>query len=95
MTKGELINVFERLLPIYKDAYKNDVDYKTLALMSLICGLCLCAKIHFNITIYGDMETYYKKKLDRDNNLFDYPKRGKDLKLRIDFMENEIKKFKK
>ena len=95
MTKGEIINVFERLLPIYKDAYDNDVNYETLNLLKLDCGLCFSAKMYFNITIYGDMGTYYKKKLDRDNNLFDYPKRGKDLKSRIDFMENEIKKFKK
>lgn len=92
----KLISVYERLLPIYREAYKSK------SLSGIVdSGLCFAvlatigseAFYEFGTVMQGD--GYYKKLINRNGYLFPKPKTYKGLKPRIDFMESEIKSLKR
>jgi len=91
----ELISVFERLLPIYEKAYKENLNFMDLQYLCLNYGLCASAKKHCNIEIYDVIYDYYHKTYSFGTYLFRLPKKSKDLKPRIDFMKSEIKDLKR
>ncbi len=103
----ELISVFEKLLPVYKSAYKKNVDHDMLMNLHLNQGLCFAADNIFNADLLGVMDYehgYYKNYIKvvglcfftyYPMFLFPKPTKGKDLKTRIDFMEAEIKSLKR
>lgn len=88
----ELISIFKKLLPLYKEAYNDNWSWTQLYEHNLNCGICLASRYAL-LEIFID--GYYRNLVNRDNKLFRYPNKGKDLKSRIDFMEYEIKSLKK
>ena len=100
----KLIQTFEKLLPIYKDAYKKNLSWDELWTLLIQDGLCFSAMMICDTEINGVMDTeygYYKNYIkfkcgwSSAMYLFPKPKTGKGLKTRIDFMESEIKDLKK
>lgn len=91
----ELISVFERLLPIYKEAYENNYGYVKMSEKHLWYGLCLASKQSLDVDITNVMYGYYKNLLSWGCYLFKPPSTGKNVKPRIDFMESEIKSLKR
>lgn len=101
----ELIKVFEKLLPIYREAYNNNASFLHLYHKNIAFGLCFASDWVLDINIgivFRQKDGYYKNFLtvesycgSGNNLLFHYPKKCKDLKSRIDFMESEIKDLKR
>jgi hypothetical protein len=99
----KLIDVFEKLLPIYEKAYKRNHKLSKLEDLNLSLGLCW-ASLTYNVEYLGNVfcykKGYYKNCLPIILNgeptyLFPKPKTAKDLKPRIDFMKSEIKSLKR
>lgn len=96
----KLIDVFEKLLPIYERAYKEEWSYIQLMKNYLDWGICLASyKILKSNDVSNLTDTicrgYYKNFVDENGNLFDFPRSYKDLLIRIDFMKSEIKSLKR
>lgn len=89
----KLISVFERLLPIYKEAFEGDWSWDKLCKNRLNCGICMASDYEL-LSVFTTYDGYYYN-LTRGSVLFRYPDSGKDLKSRIDFMESEIKDLKR
>jgi len=94
-----LIKVYEKLLPIYKKAYEEDLDMVPLIRNGIGSGLCFASIYHCGVGVHQLMSKwtngYYKNYINSSGYLFRPPKTGKDLKTRIDFMESEIKSLKR
>lgn len=92
----KLIKAYEKLIPIYKQAYNQNLNSRELYHIGLNCGICSAYSHHFyELGMYSVFETYYKNIVDNDRFLYPMPQTGKDLKSRIDFMESEIKDLNK
>lgn len=97
----KLINVFEKLLPIYQEAYDKDYSLDELQSKNLNDGLCYASVMLAGTSISTMAYDYYRNYLNFTYEvwgakyLFPLPKTGKDLKPRIDFMKSEIKSLKR
>jgi len=85
----KLIKEFEKLLPKYEMAFKNNYSYVRLTYDNLHRGICFAINIP---DIYGLFGTggYYEKLKSNNLYLFPTPDEGRDLKTRIDFLKSEI-----
>jgi len=89
----KLIEVFEKLLPIYKGCKIN--KYGLPNDIRLVYGLCHASKNITGVDISGAMKGYYRNLLNYGAYLFPPAYYGTDMKMRIDFMESEIKDLKR
>lgn len=98
----KLIKVFEKLLPIYEEAYSKEFSEDQIRWSDLDAGLCYTSfhKVNIGISDLFTVGGYYYNLLRSKNEdgkicyLFPRPKTYKDLKPRIGFMKSEIKSLK-
>lgn len=93
----ELISVFEKLLPIYKEAYLERISKEEIWRRDLCNGICWLAHQKLNnLSLESVFNSYYKNLLSSIDKmfLFEKPEKWQHLKSRIDFMESEIKDLK-
>lgn len=93
----KLISIYERLLPIYRKAYKGNVGYLKLIDLHLKFGLCCSSReiIKEDISSLFESDGYYSNIIGGHLYLYPKPTTGKDLITRIEFMEAEIKDLQK
>jgi hypothetical protein len=105
----KLLNLFKKLLILYKEAYNKKYDYFTLYKNGMNQGLCNCSYKNYNIDIYSlfSKEGYYKNYVDNHCTLINMPLvckaifynqksiHKKCILPRIEFLKKEIKSLQK
>lgn len=80
----ELIDVFEKLIPIYEKGSKEATIHNFLG-----NGICYAANNFLGKDIYEDMNHHYQH-FYKDDYIFPYPEKPKDLLIRSEWMKGEI-----
>ncbi len=94
----KLIWVFEKLIPVYQQAIRNNWRYNKLEENNLHWGLCYCSEKRLNVIIEQSVKRYYWNYIKMHNGyLFpipDFLKYKEALQQRLDFMKSEIPELK-
>lgn len=94
----ELIQIFNKLIPLYKRAIDNEWDYNDLSIHNLFDGICLAAEHNLHVDLEEVMNGYYKNYLTYNEIYLFEPVRNWNndninlgaLQSRLKFMQSEI-----